>query len=210
MSTFGTWLAPRQVEQALIDHCLKWGVHYIAEAERQFGIPARSLPVPERGQYTTVRDEFEKWPEDQTPVVLVIAPGLRGEPRREADRTLTAPVGLGLGVVASIPGFEGMGAEVAQLLGLSLRNLILTLPPEGIEVEAVDIVDERYGDIPSDKSRSMGAARFVFNYWVRNWADLKARPKKLADPLDDPYAVPEDWPRVESVFTTINNARRIP
>lgn len=203
MSRFGTWVAPRHVEQAVIDHCVRFGTDYVAEAERQFGIPPQSIPVPQAGQFTTVRRIFEKDPEDQGPAVLVINPGLAGQPRREADRTLTAPLALGLGFAVNIGGFEGAGAEVAQILATAYKHVMLQLPPAGLDVESIYLVDEKYDDIPRGAERSLGTARLVFVLWIKNWAALAGGPVGRV-PSPDPYDPPEELPRVETVFTQIN------
>lgn len=207
MSTFGVWTSPRHVEQAVINHLVLWGPDWIAEAERQFAIPAQSVPVPAAGQFTVVRDVFEKWPEDQTPAVLVIAPGLTGPPRREADRTLTGPVGLGVGVIASST-FPGAGAEVAQIIATAYMNLLLNLKPAGLDVAGVDFESARWGDIPAESERTMGAARLLFTFWVRNWASLSSKPPRSI-PSVDPYEDPGDRPTVREggVFVSITNAR---
>lgn len=204
MSIFGDWVAPRQVEQAIIDHCVKWGETYVAEAERQFGIPPESIPVPAQGQFTTVRRIFEKDPEDQGPAVLVINPGLAGAPRREADRTLTAPLALGLGFAMNIA-IEGAGAEVAQILATAYKHLMLQpLPMLNIDRESIQLVDEKYDDVPRGAERSLGTARLVFVLWVRKWAALTGGPLDRENPPPDPYEPPEELPRVETVFPQIN------
>lgn len=208
VSVYGKWIAPRHVEQAIIDHLVLRGAEYIAEAERQFGIEPRSIPVPQEGQFTTVRDTFEKWPEDQTPVVLIMSPGVSSAPRRETDRSLTAPVAIALGVIVS-SGFPGAGAEAAQIIGTAFKNLMLQLPPAGLDTAGVELQVEAYGDIPAAGERTMGSSRIGFHVWVKNWAALGGGPLDRNAPPPDPYVAPGDWPRVESVFSQINNARRI-
>lgn len=207
MSTFGKWTSPREIENGYIAHVDKWLTTFIAEAERQFGIPPRTVPVPRLGQFTVSRDEFQKYPEDQTPAILVMAPGLAGEPRRESDRSLTAPVALAFGVVAASPFVDdNAAAEVAQVIGLSIRELVLRLPPEDLDVIAVTLIDERYGDI---EKRSMGSARIVFQVDVAGWSPGKGGPVDRIVPPADPYLPPGDYPTVQTTFVTLSNARRI-
>lgn len=207
MSVFGTWISPRHIELAYKDHLGKWITTYIAEAERQFGIPARSIPVPGAGQFTVHRSEFEKYPDDQTPAVLVLAPGLAGTPRREADRSLTAPIALAFGVIAAGgPTFEDQAAEVAQIIGLAIREIVRNLEPEDIEVDGIELLDEQYGDI---EQRGMGSSRVIFRVWVKNWAPGRARPIDLSNPPIDPYQPPGDWPLVSTHNVYLNLTRRI-
>lgn len=209
MTTFKTWTSPRQIELAYIAHVSKWIETYIAEAERQFEIPPRSVPVPRHGQFTVHRSEFEKWPEDQTPAIIVLAPGLAGEPRREADRTMTAPIALAFGAIAAGgPVFEDQAAEVAQIIGVSIREIVLNLRPDDIEIAGIDLLDEQYGDVDR---RDLGSSRVIFRVWVKGWSPGPSGPIDRSDPPDDPYLPSGDWPLVQpgKIFIHLNNARRI-
>lgn len=194
MTTFGNWLSPRHVELAYINHVVKWIETYVAEAERQFGIPPHSLPIPAFGQFTVHRSEFEKWPEDQTPAILVLAPGLAGEVRREADRSVTAPIAVAFGVIAAAGAtFEDAAAEIAQVIGLGIREIVLNLKPEGLEIAGVELIDEQYGDI---EKRSLGSSRIIFRIWVKNWT-VRGGPIDRVDPPVEPYEPSGDWPIVQ-------------
>lgn len=209
MSTFGNWLSPRHVEAAYIDHVVKWLETFVAEAERQFGFTARSIPVPHRGQFTVSREDFQKMPEDQTPAVLVLAPGMAGEARREADRSLTAPIALAFGVIAYTPALEqGLATEIAQILGLAIREIVLRLPPDDLEVKGVRLIDERYGDL---EERSMGSSRVIFTVDVANWSPGSGGPVDRTDPPEDPYDPPGNYPLVQpgKIFPFIEQKERI-
>lgn len=209
MTVFGDWTSPRHIELAYIDHIERWITTYIAEAERQFGIDARSLPVPARGQFTVHRSEFEKWPEDQTPAILVLAPGLAGDPRREADKSLTAPIAIGFGIIAAAGAiFEDAAAEIAQIIGVSIREIVLNLRPIGLDVAGVELLDEQYGDV---EKRSLGSSRLIFRVWVKNWSPGPSGPIDRVNPPDDPYLPSGNYPTVQpgKIFIELNNTRRI-
>lgn len=203
------FLSGYHVTKAVIDTAVKWGETYVAATERMFGIAPHTIPVPERGQFTISANEFEKWPEQQTPAILVMAPGLGGEPHREADRSLTAPVAVGLFIIVATPHGVEANREAAEILAAAYGQLFLRQPVEGIQTAGIDYRDERYGEVPGDAGRTLGAARVVFNIWVRNWRTLKRGALSVTEPPDDPYEVPGDLPRVESVFPTITPVRRI-
>ncbi len=201
-------MSPRHIELSYIEHLDKWLEVFIAEAERQFGIEPQLIPVPRRGQYTVSREEFQKYPEDQTPAILVLAPGLAGEPRREADRSLTAPIALAFGVITSSAPFTDNDAatEVAQVIGVAIREIVLRLPPEGLKVKGVQLIDERYGDI---EKRSMGSSRIIFTIDVAEWSPGRGGPVNREEPPVDPYDPPGDYPIVQETFVHLSNARRI-
>lgn len=202
--TLGRSESGRKIEQAAIDTAVKWGTTYIADAERNHGIPPMSVPVPGKGSFTTVGSVFEKWTEQAMPAVMVIAPGLGGDPRREADRTYTAPINIGIGILASST-FEGAGREIAQLIGAAFREMFLEVPLVGLEgrIDEIEYRDERYNDIPSRGEYNLGSARLVYTVWIKKWAG-GGRPRNLTTPPADPYAVPQGWSTVESVHSQIN------
>lgn len=207
MRAFGTLMSPRHIELAYIAHVSKWITTYIAESERQFGITARAVPVPQPGQFTVHRSEFEKWPEDETPAVLVIAPGLAGTPRREADRSLTAPIALAFGVIAAAgPTFEDQAAEIAQVIGLNIREIVRNLKPDGIDIDSIELLDEQYGDV---EKRGLGSSRVIFRIWVKNWSPSRAAPIDRSDPPDDPYVPLSTWPLVAETNLYLTLTRRI-
>jgi hypothetical protein len=218
--TFPKFVSPKLVEESIIQTLLTYGVFWIAEAERQYGIPARSLPVPERGQFTTVSEVWRKWPEDQCPAVLVLAGGLTGEPRVEADRSMTAPVGIALGVIAS-SSQPGVGRELAQIYGAAYSQALLRhrlVPPvEDYVVEAdgaPQFLDERWNDVLREEERFMGTSRVVFNIWIKNWRSHAGGPLMYpyeddGPDLPDPYDPPANWPQVETVYPHITNTRSI-
>jgi hypothetical protein len=212
MTTFPHMLSGRHVEQAVIETCVKWSEEFIAETERQFGIPAHSVPVPTEGQYTSTSQTFEKWPEEETPAVLVLAPGLVGKPRREADRSLTAPVAVGLGFLVGTGHGSAANRELAQFYAAAYSELMLRIPLilQGIPlgVESVEYLDERYNDIPGNRERMLAAARLVFSVGVKNWRSLKGGPPE-PDPRPNPYVdPPAEWPTVLTVFRTLNEETR--
>lgn len=209
MSDFPAFLTGRHVERAVIDTCVKWGAEFIADAERQFTIQPHAVPVPDEGQFTTTSSEFEKFPEDQTPAVLIIAPGLAGEPRQEADRSLTAPVALGVGILVSTGHGVEANRDAAQILAGAYCELLLRMPLEGLDVDSIEYIDERYTDIPGRAERTLAAARLVFTIWVRNWRSLKGGPPDRSAPRPDPYPDPGPLPRVSKTFVSINNVRSI-
>lgn len=207
--TFPVVKAGRHVERAVIECCLRWGETWIAAIERQEGLRPRSLPVPAAGQFTTTSEDFVNWPEDQLPVVLVISPGLAGTVRTEADRSLTAPVGIALGILTSTSFGDAQTREVAHWYAMAYSEVLLRHELE-IEVDEIRYIDERYGDIVREDQRALGAARVIFSIEVRNWRSSEGGPLYFERPPADPYAPPGELPRVERFNATVNEQRSIP
>jgi hypothetical protein len=195
--TLGAAVTSYRIEQSLIDTMVLWSETFIANQERIQGLSARTIPVPERGQFTTVSETFQKWPENATPAILVLAPGLAGQPRVEADRTLTASVAIGIGIIttSTVPG----GArETAHIIGAAYRQLLLRVKPIGLSgyFDGMRYIDERYNDMPGTDERNKASARLVFTMNIRRWADARGRPIDMDRPPENPYDPPEGWPTV--------------
>ena len=76
-SPFGTIITPSQVEVWVEDFAKKWFVEYLAEVERQLGLDPQTYP--DLRSYVRAND-FDHWPEDQLPSLMVMNMGLADEP----------------------------------------------------------------------------------------------------------------------------------
>lgn len=197
-SVFGKIIGKEQVEQAVEATLKKWMTTYLAEIERQRGIPPRSLP--EIRNYTNV-NEFEKWPEDQLPLVVIISPGLGGEkPRMEGDGTYTAKFLIGLATVVSADTQENT-SKIAGMYGAAVRACLAQQQDLGGISTGIEWQDERFDDIPNEERRSLASVQEVFLVEVPGI--VNERDGLMAVP-DDPYAPIGDWPEAETVHVTIN------
>lgn len=213
--TFPNFLTGRHVESAIIATCVKWGEEWLAEAERQFGLAPHTLPVLAEGQFTTTSATFEKYPEDQLPAALVIAAGLAGKARREADRSFTAPVGIGIGFLVSTGHGADANRELASIYSATYCELLLRHPLEpafdGTIVKLDEIIweDERYGDVPGQREKVLGGSRIIFTFWVKNFRDAHGGPPDRTDPRPDPYGVPTPGlPTIQTIFRSLNDVTR--
>jgi hypothetical protein len=81
-SEVGAVVTGRDVELAALALLQRWSGTYLAEMERQSGRAPASLPRV-RGWATAA--DFETWPEDQVPRVLLVSPGLLGPPMADGN-----------------------------------------------------------------------------------------------------------------------------
>lgn len=155
-------------------------------AERAHGLEPGILELPHG---VVSRSDFAKWPEDQLPVILVIAAGLAEPPTRRADGKYEARWLVGLAPVVADVDVETTH-EVALVYGAAVRWAMLVKPSLGGFAEDTIWRDEQYGDVPNLASRSIGSARSVFEVVV---PDVVQRAPGQARPTAD-GADPGDWP----------------
>lgn len=165
----GPIVTGRDVELAALKLLKRWSGTYLAEAERQREREPKSLP---RIRGWTVAPDFEKWPEDQLPCVLLVCPGLAEQPMPNGGGVYRAKYALGLAVIVSAATMSDT-AELAKLYVACMRAALLQHSSlEGFAI-GVDWLDENYDDLPSDDDRSLGAGQAVFavelDAFARRW-----------------------------------------
>jgi hypothetical protein len=191
MSVFGPVVTGAHVEQAAILTLKTWLQTYVAELERQTGRDPESVPMPRA--WGTV-NEFEKWPEDQMPVALIISPGLEpNTPVAEGRGTYRAKWVLGVAIVCSARD-EAQTNSLAKFYAAAVRATILQNPSLGGFARGVQWVGESYTDLPKVDERTLGTGQVIFSVEVGEVVDEKAG---MRTPPDDPYTQPE-WPTVET------------
>lgn len=195
MSTItGPLISGGAAERAVVAHLTAedpdtggtWINDGISLAERAEGIAPGTL---ERPRGVVRRSEFATWPEDQLPVILVMAAGLAQPPTRRADGKYEARFLVGLApVVADVD--VDTTHDVALAYGAAVRWAMLVKPSLGGFAEDTIWRDEQYGDVPNLATRSIGAARSIFEIVVPDVVQrAPGQMKPTADGED-----PGDWP----------------
>jgi hypothetical protein len=201
VTPFHRILTGADVEDAAIALMQKWMPTYLAEMERQTGRTADSLPHVRSWVRT---NEFEKFPEDQLPAVLVICPGLADEPVKTGDGKYRAGWALGVAVVVSARD-QAVTQELAKVYAAAIRALLLHHPSmEGL-ARGMEWNDERYDDLAQVDERTLSAARQVFTVEVDDVTTARAGPA-APDPLPDhhePYPPDAIVPDRDHVDQTI-------
>jgi hypothetical protein len=192
-SVYGPIVTGATVERAVLALLRERATEYIGEACRQL---ARE-PLPEPRGYI-VASAFDKWPEDQLPVVVVISPGWNGRPRRDGRGAALVPWGLTVAVVASAMSLAKTRENALVYVG-ALRTLIAQHQSLDGLAAGVDCIDESYRLIPFVRTRSLFAAQAVFTVTVPDaFTYGLGVPPWMRPPVPDPVEPPE-WPRAKSV-----------
>lgn len=184
---FGRILDKTDAENAMEEHLRLWLTTYIAELERQKGFAAETIQTPVAWLRA---NDFAKWPEDQTPAIIIISPGLVGDPKAEGNRVWSAPYGVGVAaVVSSID--RPRTRALAGFYGAAIRAAVLQHPSLGGFARDTTWVDERFDDVPQEDERTLASAQEVFRVDVFGMTTGRTGPKT---PPEDPYAIPADPP----------------
>jgi hypothetical protein len=202
MTVFRRILDGPRIEAAAQSVLERWLPSYIAEVERQDGLAARSIALPHSIEVSNYDTDVEKWPEHQTPAVVVMAPGLTERPEKAGEGIYTARWALSIGAVVAPRGDKVSPRLLSARYAAAIRACILqhrTL--EGV-VMGIDWLDESYDDSGPLASRSLAACRVVFEVQVDDVVTAGAGP--TGDPPDDPYDPPGEWGEAETVDVTIS------
>lgn len=195
-----TYLGPvllvDEIEQAVVDHFMTWEETYLSEVERAKNEQTRALPQIASFQ---TRNEFDKFPEDQLPALVVVSPGIvEGSIEREGDGSYSALWDVGIAVVSSGQD-ETTTRQVRSMYGAVLRMVFLQ--HKDISIGIVEKwVDESYKDIPVDASRSVSVVQLIFQVRVE---DILRESEGLREPLEDPYEEEYQHPVAEDVSVEI-------
>lgn len=199
MSIFGRILTEDQIEDAVVDVLKKWIPTYLSEVERQVGVTAGTYKRPPSGSYI-VRPDFEKWPEEHLPVIIVLNEGSDDDAAKEGRGIYRQSWLIGVaGVVSSIDQISTR--RYAYRLGAAIRGVLAQHASldGGLDgtVRGVDWVGGRNNELPSEDGRTLWATRQLFSVEI---GDVLTKPggpvSPDAEPLPDPTDPYPDWATV--------------
>lgn len=198
-SIFGRIVTGDDLERWVTETLRKWSSTYIAEVERQHGIPAGTLARP-RSWVTA--NAIEKWPEDQLPAVIVVSVGLAENPLRNGDR-FRARWEIHIACVCSARR-EDEAHRMAMLYLAAHRSILVQRPSLEGRARGVDWVDEDYEPIDFDDSRTLAGGEAVFWIEVDDVVSTNSGPTTPDDPLEPDTEPWPEWPVVESTHVTVD------
>jgi hypothetical protein len=198
-SAIGKIVTGRDVELAALAMLKRWSSTYLAESEAATGRVRGSLP---RIRAWTTASEFEKWPEDQLPAVLLISPGLAAPPRADGGGSYRASFALGVAVIVSTARMDETAA-LAKLYCATFRACLLQHQSLEGFAAGVTWVDENYDDLPSIDDRSLGAGQAIFAVEVDGISTRWNGPPHPSDPLTPDTAPLPDDPTATAVAVEV-------
>lgn len=184
-AVWGRIVTVNQVRLAVERHLQRWFVPYLAELERQHGLPAQSVPPPKSWQRVSTWQQVR---EDQMPNISVTSPGTVSKTTEETGLyRITWDIQVFLVVRGS------SHTETADRLGLytaAANAAVAQHPTLGDTVSDAVIGDfDDYGVLDANSARTIAGAVVPLLVAVDEALDASAGPD---EPPVDPYAVPAD------------------
>lgn len=176
MNIYGPIVTAHQVELAAVETLKTWETAYRAELTRQHSITLADLP-PVLTWETAA--EIDAWPEWQKPAVVVVCPGLSGDPVRHSGgyRTMWE---LHVATVAAASDRDAT-RRLVSLYTAAWRAVIAQHQSLGGLCESAVWIDERFDQaLDNTDSRSIGVGVTTFEVHVA----------AAVDPLSGPAVVP--------------------
>lgn len=196
MTIYGQIVTPRQVKVAVQDTLRTWVVHYLADIERQEGLPEAALrPFESWSRPAELDNGALDWVNQPLPSCLTTCGGLISPPEQTEDG-ITAHWGVWVASVVSANDWDATN-DLAGWYSAAVHAALLQHRTLGGLASGVTWADERYDPIRS--SKTLAAATVLFDVRVDQVVDPLAGPRV---PPDDPYAVPDDEHTVETIDLT--------
>lgn len=209
-NVFGPVVTLRTVEQGVAAFLRIWFLDYLDEIERREGYAPGQI---ERPRGIPIASDFEKWPEDQIPCLLVLSAGLAGAPQRQGDGSYTTDW-----QVAIAPIVKDIDEDATRNLASAYTAAVRWAVMQHQGLEGLGRVlrwrDETYDAGPLERRRTLAAGRFVFDVQMDGSLVEFGPVTPVNDPLDpsdppgDPSPDPGPWPDVKlpaDVGVTLKN-----
>ncbi len=201
---FGRIWHPGILEDAVIATLKTWLPTYLSEVCRQESerlmdpdqpTDPKTLAVP---QSWAVVSEYDRFPEDSLPAVIVAAPGIAKEPSRNGDGSVDTQWSFEVSVTLTAD--TGQNARRnAQLYLAAMIAALLQRRSLGEGMTSVDFVGADYVDVPTDARRTQIAAAAAFTCRANAIVSTLAGPGTPEPP--DP--MPSTWPTVTDTDITV-------
>ena len=192
MSIFGDLFGGHQIDAALIDVLDTWMPTYLKEVARQSGIP-QTLEPP---RSIVAVAEFDGWPEEQLPSIVIVNAGTEGTPQNHGGIFEASwPIEICISVQADT---QPVTRRNSQLYIAAARGCLMQRRSLGHGMKGVDWGGESYTLIEVEKRRSLAGAKASFVVQRENVLTVGAGP---TDPDLDPQA--GDWPTVKEAEATV-------
>jgi hypothetical protein len=197
MTIFGELFGGDQVDAALISVLETWMPTYLKEVVRQRGLEIEL----DRPRSIVAVSEFETWPEEQTPSVVIVNPETAGTPKKQGDGSFGALWSIEVCISVSAA-TQSEARRNSQLYIAAARGCIMQRRSLGVGMEGTDWGGESYELIGAEQRRTKAGAKASFVVGRDPVLTVGAGP---TDPEADPQ--PEDWPEVKSTNVTVEKEK---
>jgi hypothetical protein len=192
--SFGPIVSFHVAEQAILDLTERWFREYLAAAEKKNGFDPHTFP--DLADWDVVKD-FEKWPDERLPFLLVMYMGLSERPMRFGDGSYMIRAIFGASIVVSTNTKRdtriAAGVYAAAFQAMMMQNRDLERPDL---IAGFNWIDSRPSPMPAESARSLAAHQMLFQLDLKNVVSEGGRPPE-DDPREDPYDPIDPPPTIE-------------
>lgn len=202
--SFGTIVTEGQVEQWIMDLTELWFPEYLAAVERQLGHDPHYFPALKS---IVAANEFDNWPEDVLPCLMVLNTGLAEPPSRQGDGKWNMTMLVGCPIIVSTP-TRADTRWAAHAYGAAFRTMIAQHRSLGHPdaIAGASWVDGRPAPISADAERTLAAMNMLFRVEVKGVSDERGAPP-APEPREDPYVPAPDLGTVQTTGKEIRLRR---
>ena len=174
-----------------------WYPTYIDEVAAQRGRSRDAYQAPKG--YVTV-NQFDKWPEDALPLVLVISPGMVDRPVKHGDGSYTGSWYIATAIIIEARD-EVSTRRLGRRYGAALRTCMMQHRSLDRALEdtcaVTDWLSEDYDLLPIEERRNLAVTRNIFTVRVDNILQVGGPLEQLPPAPGDDGHSPDygDWPQ---------------
>jgi hypothetical protein len=190
-SKFGLSVSRKHVMDSVEATIKAFEEDYLSEAERQWGLNPHDLPTFKTHSQV---NEFRNWADDETPVCVIVSPGLAGRPEKKGSGLYMGKFDLGVACIVQANNRENTN-RLADIYGPAIRQLLLQQIGFGGLISGIDFVDEKANDVPESEDRAQTAVQVIFTVDVPGIVNGRLG---IAAPSEDPYGEDLEKPDEQS------------
>lgn len=215
-SFFGELLSPWDVEQAAVSTLALWLPEYLAEVERQRGLPNKTIRRPPTPESVHGGVDLDSWSQIELPEVIVVVK-TKGPPERHGTGRYAQEYSLDVGCQwrgtgSSLqPKAEEETRMVASYLGAACQLLVQQSNLGGL-VEHVVMIGAPDVTFPDPQDKTLAQVVTRYEVWVPQIIGAYSGPVS-ATPQESPQygGEPEaPWSLSPTVKTTTEKVKAIP
>lgn len=156
----------------------------IATLDPRLARYASQLDIAPVKAYTRAH-QFDKWPEDQVPMVSVTCPGMADQPTRHGDGKYTARWAVGV-VALTSAATEDDTRRLSRVYAGLIRAVLLQEPSLHGLARSVTWTDESYDELDVKRRRNLSTAELTFIVEVDGVVDANELPLMPSGPIPTP------------------------
>lgn len=202
MTIFGRVISDDVVEDAVKSVLKVWFDTELRVVEEGLGLVARYY---ERPRSWEIHSDFDKFPEETLPAIIVMSSGVV-ETARRGTRKIAATWEVPVALVASSRDMDSSRRKAHRMAAAIRASLVHRQSLDGaldLSVRGVEWIGSSNRELDSDADRSVWGIRQVFHVEIEDVMTVSGGPAAPDAPIPDPDQPLPSWPVGETVEITL-------